>query len=103
MVSGEVHSLGEQPQGSSYPSGSSTVGYLTAIILADMVPEKAAALYARGRELGDDRVILGVHFPSDIEAGRLAATGLAAALMLDLAFLKEFTAAKAELRQALAL
>ena len=103
VASTEVHSLGEQPQGSSYPSGSSTVGYLTAIILADMVPEKAAALYARGRELGDDRVILGVHFPSDIEAGRLAATGLAAALMLDSAFLKEFTAAKAELRQALGL
>jgi acid phosphatase (class A) len=103
VVSPEVDPLGERPGGSSYPSGSSTAGYLTAIILADMLPERAAAIYARGRELGDERVILGVHFPSDIEAGRFAATALAAALMQDAAFIKEFAAAQAELRQALGL
>jgi acid phosphatase (class A) len=102
-VSTDVDPVGERPSGSSYPSGASTAGYLTAIVLADMVPEKGAALYARGREFGDDRVILGVHFPSDVEAGRLAATALAAALLQDPAFVKEFDAAKAELRRALGL
>lgn len=102
-VSTQVNPLGERPGGSSYPSGSSTAGYLTAIILADMVPEKAAALFARGREFGDDRVILGVHFPTDVEAGRFAATAIAAALMQDAAFMKEFVGAKSELRQALGL
>jgi acid phosphatase (class A) len=96
VVSPEVDSLGKRPGGSSYPSGSSTAGYLTPIILADMVPEKAAGLYARGREFGDDRVILGVHFTSDVEAGRFAATALAAALMQDAAFMKVFAAAKSE-------
>jgi acid phosphatase (class A) len=100
-VSNEVNPLGERPGGSSYPSGSSTAGYLTGIVLANMVPEKAAALYARGREFGDDRIVLGVHFPSDIEAGRLAATAIAAVLMQDAAFMKEFNEAKAELRRAL--
>jgi acid phosphatase (class A) len=103
VVSTEVAPLGEKPDGSSYPSGASTVNYLTAIILANMVPEKSAALYARGREFGDDRVVLGVHFPSDVEAGRLAATGLAVALIGDAAFMKEFSEAKAELRRALGL
>jgi acid phosphatase (class A) len=103
VVSTEVDAVGDRPSGSSYPSGASTVGYLTAIVLANMVPEKAPALFARGREFGDDRVILGVHFPSDVEAGRNAATALAAVLMQDAAFLKEFAAAKAELRRALAL
>jgi acid phosphatase (class A) len=101
VVSTDVNPLGERPEGSSYPSGASTVNYLTAIILANMVPEKSAALYARGREFGDDRVILGVHFPSDVEAGRLAATGLAVALMGDSAFMKEFAEAKSELRRVL--
>ena len=102
-VSKEVKPLGDLPGGSSYPSGASTQGYLTAIVLANMVPEKATALYARGREFGDDRVVLGVHFPSDIEAGRLAATALAAAMLHDPAFLKDFAPAKAELRKALGL
>ena len=102
-VSTDVNPVGDRPGGSSYPSGSSTNGYLTAIVLANMVPEKGAALFARGREFGDDRVILGVHFPSDIEAGRLAATALATALMQDPAFLKELAEAKSELRRALGL
>ena len=68
-----------------------------------MVPEKAAALYARGREFGNNRIVLGVHFPSDIEAGRLAATAIAIALMENPAFIKEFDEARAPLRMALGL
>jgi acid phosphatase (class A) len=102
-ASSAVLPVGDKPSGSSYPSTSSVVGYLTAIMLAEMVPEKRAALFARGREFGDDRVILGVHFPTDIEGGRLAATAIAAALMENAAFRPEFAAAKAELREALGL
>jgi acid phosphatase (class A) len=102
-VSTAIEPVGEKPSGSSYPSTSSVVGSLTAIMLSNMVPEKSAALYARGREFGDDRIILGVHFPTDIEAGRLAGTVIAAALWENAAFQTEFAAAKTELRQALGL
>jgi acid phosphatase (class A) len=64
---------------------------------------KRARRCSRGREFGDDRVILGVHFPTDIEAGRLAATAIAAALLENVALQTEFAAAKAELRQTLGL
>lgn len=103
QTSQEVKPVGELPGGSSYPSGNSTVGYLTAIVLADMVPEKAAALYARGREFGDNRVVLGVHYPSDVEAGRMAAVAVATGLMQSEAYKKDFAVAKAELRQVLGL
>jgi acid phosphatase (class A) len=68
-----------------------------------MVPEKSAELFARGREYGENRVLAGVHYPTDVEAGRLSATAIAAALMQNERFMKDFNQAKVELRQALGL
>jgi acid phosphatase (class A) len=104
VVSGQVDTVGERPKASgSYPSGHAIFGYLSAILLANMVPEKAAALYERGHQYGVNRVIAGVHFPTDLEAGRMAATVIAAGLMQNPQFQSEFEAAKAELRSAIKL
>jgi acid phosphatase (class A) len=104
VVSAQVETIGERPKApGSYPSGHSIFGYLSAILLANMVPEKAAVLYARGYQYGANRVIAGVHFPSDLEAGRMAATVIAAGLMQNPQFQSEFESAKAELRESLRL
>jgi acid phosphatase (class A) len=104
VVSPEVHFVGAKPGTiGSYPSGHSIFGYLTAIMLSEMLPEKRATLFMRGRQYGEHRVMAGVHFPSDIEAGRISATVIAAALMASPGFAPEFAAAKAELRRALGL
>ena len=104
VVSTQVETVGASPNApGSYPSGHAIFGYLSAILLANMVPEKAAALYARGDQYGANRVIAGVHFPSDLEAGRMAATAIAAGLMQNPQFQSEFEGAKAELRQTLGL
>jgi acid phosphatase (class A) len=102
-TSREVKALGDLPRSSSYPSGNSTNGYLTAIILANMIPEKSSALFARGREFGDSRVVLGIHYPRDVEAGRFAAIAMATGLLQSSAFLKDFAEAKSELRGILGL
>jgi acid phosphatase (class A) len=102
-VSTEVKAIGELPTTGSYPSGHATRGYLVAILLSNMVPEKSNELFARGREYGENRVLAGVHYPTDVEAGRLSATAIAAALMQSERFMKDFNDAKAELRQALGL
>jgi acid phosphatase (class A) len=60
----------EAPQNTSYPSGHAGWGWLSARIIAQIETKQAAAILARGRDYGDSRVICGVHYPSDVEAGR---------------------------------
>ena len=66
-----------------------------------MVEEKRAEIFARADEYGASRVVIGVHYPSDIDASRSAATAIVAVLMQHPAFLAEFEGARAELRRAL--
>lgn len=85
----------------SYPSGHAALGAMMAILLAEMVPERREALFAHGWKYGDARVISGVHFPSDVEAGRILGSILAGALQQDLDFRDDLRAATKELRAAL--
>jgi acid phosphatase (class A) len=87
----------------SYPSGHATVGTLMGIELANMLPEKRAAIMARAWEFGRNRVVGGVHYPSDIEMGRISGTVIAQTISTHPDFKAEFEAAKAELRAALGL
>jgi acid phosphatase (class A) len=61
------------PAGSSYPSGHAGWGWLSAQIVARVEPNYTEKLLARGRDYGLSRVICAVHYPSDIEAGRVVA------------------------------
>ncbi|MES1197032.1 MAG: phosphatase PAP2 family protein [Pseudomonadota bacterium] len=85
---------------SSYPSGHSTIGYAWALVLAELAPSRADAILLRGREYGDSRVICGMHFPSDVRAGRLLASGIVARLHADPAFRRALDAARRELARA---
>jgi len=85
----------------AYPSGHATVGTLMAIEPSNMVPEKRAELMARGWEYANNRVVGGIHFRSDIVAGRISGSLIAAAIMNQPDFMSEYEAAKAELRAAL--
>ncbi|MGU3492667.1 acid phosphatase [Xanthobacteraceae bacterium A53D] len=87
----------------SYPSGHSTWGMLTAILLADILPEKAGVIFARGQQYGFERVIGGVHYPSDVAAGRIAGSVLAAALLRNPQMQDDLKRAAEEIRPQLGL
>ncbi|GAC1042726.1 acid phosphatase [Rhizobium sp. No.120] len=87
----------------SYPSGHATVGTLMGIVLANMVPEKRAAIMARAWEYGHNRIVGGIHYASDIEAARIAGTVIAETIMTHDDYKTEYEGAKAELRAALGL
>ncbi len=104
VISSDVHPLSvEKPDDWSYPSGHATFGYTTAILLAHMLPEKRVAIFARADVYAQHRVVMGVHYPSDVEAGRVAGAVITAQLMDDPAWRADFNAARDELRKALAL
>ncbi|MTJ82666.1 MAG: phosphatase PAP2 family protein [Telmatospirillum sp.] len=85
----------------AYPSGHAAFAYVTGILLAAMVPEKGAEIFARAADYSHNRLIAGAHFPTDIEAGRIAGTVIAGQLLRDPRFLADFGRARAEVRHAL--
>ena len=93
----------EPSKSGSWPSGHATVGTMMGIVLANMIPEKRAAIMARAREFGENRVVAGMHYPSDVEAGRVAGSVIAQTIMQLDEFKAEFEASKTELRAALGL
>jgi acid phosphatase (class A) len=82
----------------SYPSGHAAYGWTAALVLAKVAPDKAPAILQRGVDYSESRVICGMHFPSDVAAGRLMATAVVARLTT----VSEFTADLACARQELA-
>ncbi len=71
-----------------------------ALILAELAPEHRDALLDRGREIGWDRVVAGLHHPSDIIAGRVLGQALAQSLLADPKFRAQLVELKTEMHDA---
>jgi acid phosphatase (class A) len=96
----ESLSLGKPEKGYSYPSGHSTWGTVYSLILAEMFSGKQEAILAKGRDLGWDRVLIGKHFPTDVQAGRVLGKAIFRELMDSPSFQHDLAEAKAEIAQA---
>jgi acid phosphatase (class A) len=83
----------------SYPSGHASIGWAWALILAELAPERADAILKRGHAFGQSRVICGVHWQSDVEAGRIIGAAVVAKLHSDPVFRAEMEAARQELAE----
>lgn len=89
--------IGKPERSFSYPSGHSTRGTVYAMVIADLFPEKREAILELGRTIGWDRVLIGVHFPTDINAGRILARAIVKELKKSPDYQRDFAAAKAEI------
>jgi membrane-associated phospholipid phosphatase len=85
-----------------YPSGHSAHGMHVAMILAELAPSHADALYARGREYAESRYICGSHSASAAEAGMQSGAIIYAAEHTSSLFRQDMDAARAEVAAALA-
>lgn len=82
--------------GSSYPSGHTVYGWATALLLAEVAPDRAPLILERGRDYALSRVICGYHFPTDTEASRAVAAAILTRLHGNEAFIGDLRAAQAE-------
>ena len=82
----------------SYPSGHTIFGWGSALLLAEINPERADTILARGMMYGESRVIVGAHWQSDVDAGRLAASAAYSRMHTSERFLEQMQLARQEFR-----
>ena len=80
----------------SYPSGHTTLGWTSALILCEINPATEDAILKEGFEYGQSRVIAGFHWQSDVDAARVVASAAFARLHTSKAYLKQLRKAQKE-------
>ncbi len=96
MLTGEEASLSGE---GSYPSGHTMRGWTTALLLAEVNPAAAEAIFARAAMYGESRVIAGAHWQSDIVAGQTSAVIGYTRLQTSPFFRADMAAAQEEFRR----
>lgn len=82
----------------SYPSGHTSIGWMWALVLTQVAPDRTDALLARGRTFGESRLVCNAHWQSDVLAGRTIAAGAFARLQSNAAFQADVAAAAQEVQ-----
>ena len=82
----------------SYPSGHTARGWSLALVLAELNPDRQEEILKRGFEYGQSRVIVGAHWQSDVDMGRIVSAAGVARLHADDDFNEQLNRAKAEVR-----
>ena len=83
----------------SYPSGHTGFGWASALAMAEMAPEYQDTILRRGFEYGESRVIVGAHWQSDVDAGRLAASAAFARMHTSPEYQEDLEEAREEYRR----
>ena len=90
----------ETPNFPAYPSGHSSNSWVAAYVYEEMLPEHRELFHRNAADMAYSREILGVHFASDSESGRVFARQLVDRLLAEPDFRHHLEAARAEIRAA---
>ena len=86
----------------SYPSGHTILGWSAALLMSEINPDRATEILARGYRYGENRVVVGAHWQSDTDAGRVAASAAYARLHTSDRFLQQMAKAREEYKKVVA-
>ncbi len=90
----------EETNWAAYPSGHATNSYVNAFLFSALIPEFESFFMKDAYDMAHSREIIGVHYPSDSESGRLLAHQIVMRLQSNDAFKKDFAAAREEIKKA---
>ncbi len=82
----------------SYPSGHTAIGWIWALVLADIFPSHSLQILNRGYQFGVSRNICNVHWHSDVIAGRACGTEVVTRLYLTVDFVADLNLAREEIK-----
>ena len=82
---------------SSYPSGHTIIAWIMSLALSSIDEEHQYDIINLGYEIGRSRVIVGYHYQSDVDSGRMAASTAYARLVSDPEFIRLMKLARKEL------
>jgi len=99
IASKSVKILVEGSGSPAYPSGHTCSSYVTAHILSLLFPQKRREFFARAEEISQHRVLVGMHYPQDLEAGKQLALLVVGGLMQNTEFQKDFEKAQKEIKK----
>lgn len=86
----------EETDWAAYPSGHASNSYVNAFIYSELAPEFADYFIKDAYDMAHSREILGVHYPSDSESGRIFARQFVNMLFKNEKFLQDFQKVKEE-------
>jgi acid phosphatase (class A) len=94
-VDTSLEPCGRKPGGAkSYPSSHAANAMAGACVLAKIYPRSKKLILDYGRSSGDLRAVIGVHHPSDVEAGQNLGNEICGRLLADDGFLEELAKVK---------
>lgn len=92
----------ETPNFPAYPSGHSSNSWVAAYVYELLLPEQRDLFTRNARDMAYSREILGVHFASDSESGKIFARQFVDRLMQEPAFRKDLDEARREIQKVMA-
>ncbi len=89
-----VKALVEAHSNPAYPSGHTCGSFATAHVMGLILPQKRDEFYARAQKIAWHRVIVGMHFPTDVKGGKEMALLLMGMLLQNAEFQKDLAEVK---------
>jgi acid phosphatase (class A) len=90
----------EETNWAAYPSGHATNSYVNAYLYQRLIPEFSDIFLKDAYDMAHSREIIGVHYPSDSESGRIMAWQLVNFLFQNKEFLADIEKVRIELKEA---